>query len=294
MQPDPTHTGLRRVEASAEPLTLEASSSSQPATSLGGSGPAKTGQARHAWREIDRGEPPKRAAAERITDFHEIYSLFDEATIREQASRCVQCASPACVTGCPLGNHIPEWMSLAAEGRFLEAAEASRATSNMPEICPRVCPQERLCEAACVVHEPAGAICIGAIEKFINEYAFAHGYSRPFTYIMRAFGYEQLGDLAKATQLLQECLAAFPKSIVARAAYAELLRKQGQYEQAKQQRRWLEQVDARLARSWDLALRLKDAAAADEAKKAGLLSPGELEPRLAAVLVQARAYYYLK
>jgi glutamate synthase (NADPH/NADH) small chain len=137
--------------------------------------PTHTGQARHAWREIDRGEPPKRPAEERITDFHEIYSLFDEATIREQASRCVQCASPACVTGCPLSNHIPEWMALAAEGKFLEAAEVSRATSNMPEICPRVCPQERLCEAACVVHEPAGAICIGAIEKFINEYAFAHG-----------------------------------------------------------------------------------------------------------------------
>jgi glutamate synthase (NADPH/NADH) small chain len=66
-------------------------------------------------------------------------------------------------------------MSLAAEGKFLEAAEVSRATSNIPEICPRVCPQEKLCEAACVIHEPAGAICIGAIEKFINEYAFAHG-----------------------------------------------------------------------------------------------------------------------
>jgi len=118
---------------------------------------------------------PKRAAEERITDFHEIYSLFDEATIREQASRCVQCVSPACVTGCPLGNNIPAWISLAAEGRFLEAAEASRATSSMPEICPRVCPQERLCEGACVIHAPEEPICIGAIEKFINEYALAHG-----------------------------------------------------------------------------------------------------------------------
>ncbi len=137
--------------------------------------PKQTGQARYAWREIVRGNVPKRAAEERVTDFHEIYSLFDEATIREQASRCVQCASPACVTGCPLSNDIPGWMSLAAEGKFLEAAEVSRRTSNMPEICPRVCPQEKLCESACVIHEPAGAICIGAIEKFINEYAFAHG-----------------------------------------------------------------------------------------------------------------------
>ena len=127
------------------------------------------------WREIDRAEPPKRMAAERITDFHEIYSLLDEATVREQASRCVQCASPACVTGCPLGNRIPEWLGLAAEGRFLEAAEISRTTSNMPEICPRVCPQERLCEGACAVHDPLGSVCIGAIEKFINEYALARG-----------------------------------------------------------------------------------------------------------------------
>jgi glutamate synthase (NADPH) small chain len=74
-----------------------------------------------------------------------------------------------------LSARIPEWLELAAEGKFLEAAEISRATSNMPEICPRVCPQERLCEGACVVHDPPGAICIGAIEKFINEYALARG-----------------------------------------------------------------------------------------------------------------------
>ena len=137
--------------------------------------PASTSQASHFWREIDRAEPAKRAAAERITDFHEIYSLLDEAMVREQASRCVQCASPACVTGCPLSNRIPEWLELAAEGKFLEAAEISRSTSNMPEICPRVCPQERLCEAACVLDDPPGTICIGAIEKFINEYALACG-----------------------------------------------------------------------------------------------------------------------
>jgi len=74
-----------------------------------------------------------------------------------------------------LHNHIPQWLGLAAEGKFLEAAEISQSTSNMPEICPRVCPQEKLCEGACVVHSASGSICIGAIEKFINEYAFAHG-----------------------------------------------------------------------------------------------------------------------
>ena len=115
------------------------------------------------------------ALATASRDFHEIYSLFDEATIREQASRCVQCAVPACVAGCPLHNHIPEWIGLAAEGRYLEAAVISRQTSNMPEICPRVCPQEKLCEGACVILAPEEPVCIGAIEKFINEYALAHG-----------------------------------------------------------------------------------------------------------------------
>ena len=137
--------------------------------------PKTTGQARYAWREISRAEPLKRPADERVGDFHEIYSLLDETTVREQAQRCVQCVQPACVQGCPLSNRIPEWMELAAEGKFLEAAEISRSTSNMPEICPRVCPQERLCEASCTVNSASGPICIGAIEKFINEYAFAHG-----------------------------------------------------------------------------------------------------------------------
>lgn len=137
--------------------------------------PHKTGNAKFAWRELDRAEQPKREAADRTADFHEVYSLLDEQTVREQAGRCVQCVAPACVTGCPLSNRIPEWMELAAEGRFLEAAEVSRSTSNMPEICPRVCPQERLCESACTITSASGPICIGAIEKFINEYAFAHG-----------------------------------------------------------------------------------------------------------------------
>ena len=124
-----------------------------------------------AWREIDRVDPPKRPAAERVGDFHEIYSLLDEATIREQASRCLQCPQPSCRDGCPLANRIPEWLALAAEGKFIEAAEISQATSNMPEICPRVCPQEKLCEGACILVGHAEPICIGAIEKFINEYA---------------------------------------------------------------------------------------------------------------------------
>jgi glutamate synthase (NADPH) small chain len=127
------------------------------------------------WREIDRVDPPKRPAPERAADFHEIYSLLDEVNVREQASRCIQCPQPSCQEGCPLSNRIPEWLALAAEGKFLEAAAISQATSNMPEICPRVCPQERLCEGSCILVGHAEPICIGAIEKFINEYALAHG-----------------------------------------------------------------------------------------------------------------------
>ena len=131
--------------------------------------------AKHNWRYIARQTSPKRSAKERVCDFDEIYGLLDETSVREQASRCINCPDPACARTCPLGNRIPEWLSLTAEGRFLEAAELSRSTSNMPEICSRVCPQERLCEGACILNACSDPVAIGAVEKFINEYAFADG-----------------------------------------------------------------------------------------------------------------------
>lgn len=130
--------------------------------------------AKLAWQMIPRLSPPKRPAAERRQDFREIYELFDETTVREQASRCIQCPTPLCRTGCPLANRIPEWLALTAEGRFIEAAELSQETSNFPELCSRVCPQEKLCEGACILNSRSAPVAIGAIEKFINEYAFAH------------------------------------------------------------------------------------------------------------------------
>ena len=130
---------------------------------------------KHNWRYIAREAPPKRTASERACDFDEIYGLFDEATAREQASRCINCPDPQCVKqGCPLANRIPEWLALTADGRFLEAAALSRSTSNMPEICSRVCPQDRLCESACILNARSDPVSIGAVERFINEYAFAH------------------------------------------------------------------------------------------------------------------------
>jgi glutamate synthase (NADPH/NADH) small chain len=131
---------------------------------------------KYAWSLIGRAGLPKRGASDRISDFGEIYSDFDEETVKTQASRCIQCPSPLCMQGCPLANRIPEWLALAAQGRFMEAAALSRSTSNMPEICSRVCPQEKLCEGACILNAKSEPVSIGSVERFINDYAFRQGF----------------------------------------------------------------------------------------------------------------------
>ncbi|MBS0662722.1 MAG: NAD(P)-dependent oxidoreductase [Verrucomicrobia bacterium] len=130
---------------------------------------------KYNWSRIARIGPPKRGANERTGDFEEIYGSYDEATVREQASRCIQCPHPLCSQGCPLSNRIPEWLAQAAQGNFLEAAAISRTTSNLPEICSRVCPQERLCEGACILNAKGDPVAIGAVERFINDYALDRG-----------------------------------------------------------------------------------------------------------------------
>jgi glutamate synthase (NADPH/NADH) small chain len=130
---------------------------------------------KYAWRELAHKGLPKRSAPERVADFLEIYGLYDEATAREQASRCIQCPNPSCVTGCPLCNPIPEWMRLTAEGRFLDAAAVLGTATNMAEICARVCATDRLCEGSCILNGVSEPVSIGAIEQFLAEYAFAHG-----------------------------------------------------------------------------------------------------------------------
>jgi glutamate synthase (NADPH/NADH) small chain len=135
----------------------------------------KTLNSKYAWRELAQQGLPKRSAAERAADFLEIYGLYDEATAREQASRCIQCPNPTCVEGCPLCNPIPQWMQLTAEGRFLEAAALLGSVTNMAEICARVCPSDHLCEGACLLEAISQPVPIQALEQFLMEYAFAHG-----------------------------------------------------------------------------------------------------------------------
>jgi glutamate synthase (NADPH/NADH) small chain len=130
---------------------------------------------KYAWRELAHKGLPKRSASERVADFLEIYGLYDETTAREQASRCIQCPNPSCVTGCPLCNPIPQWMLLTAEGRFLEASAVLGSVTNMAEICARVCSTDRLCEGSCILNGVSEPVPIGAIEQFLAEYAFAHG-----------------------------------------------------------------------------------------------------------------------
>ena len=135
----------------------------------------RVAEPQYRWRELPREHLPRRSATERLADFLEVYGPYDEQTAREQASRCIQCPEPSCVTGCPLSQRIPEWLGLTAEGHFLEAAAILHATSSLPEVCARVCPSDRLCEGMCILNGKAEPVSIWAIEQFLNEYAFAHG-----------------------------------------------------------------------------------------------------------------------
>jgi glutamate synthase (NADPH/NADH) small chain len=136
---------------------------------------------KHAWREVARVGLPKRSASERAADCLEIYGLYDEATAREQASRCILCPNPSCVSGCPLCNPIPQWMQLTAEGRFLEAATLLGSVTNLAEICTRLCPSDHLCEGACLLDSVSEPVSIRALEQFLVDYAFANGQANTAT-----------------------------------------------------------------------------------------------------------------
>jgi glutamate synthase (NADPH/NADH) small chain len=131
---------------------------------------------------VDREQryPTKRLPDDRARDFQEIADRYAVPAAEEQAGRCSQCGVPYCAVHCPLHNHIPDWLRLTAEGRLREAYELSNATSTMPEICGRICPQDRLCEGNCVVEFAGhGAVTIGSVEKFITDTAWAEGWVEP-------------------------------------------------------------------------------------------------------------------
>lgn len=109
-------------------------------------------------------------------DWHELYGRFEEAEAKKQASRCLDCGNPYCSWGCPLHNYIPQWLELAREGRVHEAATLCHETNPLPEICGRVCPQDRLCEGSCTLNDGFGAVTIGAVEKYIVDKALAEGW----------------------------------------------------------------------------------------------------------------------
>ena len=130
--------------------------------------------------KIDKENPSKREVESRKDDFKEIYSEYIFEKAKEQSSRCSQCGVPFCQVHCPLSNNIPDWLKLTAEGRLLEAYELSRSTNNMPEICGRICPQDRLCEGNCVIEQSGhGTVTIGSIEKYITENAWEKGWIKP-------------------------------------------------------------------------------------------------------------------
>ncbi|HWL47093.1 MAG TPA: NAD(P)-dependent oxidoreductase, partial [Sphingomonadaceae bacterium] len=133
-----------------------------------------------AFVHVEQDYPAKRPANERNHDFAEIAHRYETRKAREQSSRCAQCGVPYCATHCPLHNHIPDWLRLTAEGRVREAYELSSSTSTMPEICGRICPQDRLCEGNCVIEFAGhGAVTIGAVEKYITDTAWDEGWVEP-------------------------------------------------------------------------------------------------------------------
>ncbi len=129
---------------------------------------------------IERDMPEKRPPDLRREDFKEIYAEYADAKAKEQAARCSQCGVPYCQSHCPLHNNIPDWLRLTAEGRLQEAYELSQATNTFPEICGRICPQDRLCEGNCVIEQSGhGTVTIGSVEKYITDTAWEEGWVKP-------------------------------------------------------------------------------------------------------------------
>jgi len=129
---------------------------------------------------VNQQVPNKRNVEKRLEDFREIYDQFIHEKAKEQSSRCSQCGVPFCQIHCPLSNNIPDWLKLTAEGRLKEASELAHSTNNMPEVCGRICPQDRLCEGNCVIEQSGhGTVTIGSVEKYITDIAWDKGWVKP-------------------------------------------------------------------------------------------------------------------
>ncbi len=126
--------------------------------------------------EVERVDQSKKSLEERRRAFEEIYRPFSESQVQMQSDRCIECGNPYCEWKCPVHNYIPDWLKLAYEGRIIEAVELSHQTNSLPEVCGRVCPQDRLCEGACTLNDEFGAVTIGNVEKYITEKAFEMGW----------------------------------------------------------------------------------------------------------------------
>jgi len=126
--------------------------------------------------DIPRADPAKTPVEVRVTDFREIYAPFDATGAAQQAGRCLACGNPFCEWKCPVHNYIPNWLKLIEEGNLFEAAELSHKTNSLPEVCGRICPQDRLCEGACTLNDGLGSVTIGSIEKYITDEALKAGW----------------------------------------------------------------------------------------------------------------------
>jgi len=137
--------------------------------------------------ELPRQDPPKLPVTARVAEFREIYAPYDAPSAAQQAGRCLACGNPFCEWKCPVHNYIPSWLKLLEQGKLFEAAELSHRTNSLPEMCGRICPQDRLCEGACTLNDGLGAVTIGAIEKYITDEALKAGW-RPDLRHVRATG----------------------------------------------------------------------------------------------------------
>jgi glutamate synthase (NADPH) small chain len=136
--------------------------------------------------DVPRADPDKAPPGGRVQNFREIYASYDAAGAAQQAGRCLACGNPFCEWKCPVHNYIPNWLKLIEEGNLFEAAELSHKTNSLPEVCGRICPQDRLCEGACTLNDGLGAVSIGSIEKYITDEAFRRGWKPDMSNVVSA------------------------------------------------------------------------------------------------------------